>query len=181
MSFEQATEARVGPPLRAGEAETLLGFLTYHRDTLRWKASGLGSVDLNRALPPSSMTLGGLLKHLAFVEDNWWQVVWLGREPREPWASAPWSDDHDWDWNSAESDTPSELRAGFDAAVARSDDVFAGAVADAGLDGTSARADRHTGEHFTLRWILVHMIEEYARHNGHADLLRENIDGLVGE
>jgi hypothetical protein len=181
MSMEQAADVRLDPPLRADEADTLLGFLTYHRDTLRWKTSGLAAVDLHRALPPSSMTLGGLLKHLAYVEDNWWQEVWLGGEPNEPWASAPWSHDRDWDWHSASADSPEELRAAFDAAVARSDVIIGEALATVGLDGTSARADRSTGEPFTLRWIVVHLVEEYARHNGHADLLRENVDGLVGE
>ncbi|MGC5166645.1 DinB family protein [Luteimicrobium sp. DT211] len=181
MGFEQAADVRLDPPLQAGEAETLLGFLAYHRDTLRWKTSGLDAVDLRRPLAPSSMTLGGLLKHLAYVEDNWWRVVWLGSEPSEPWAAVDWSQDRDWEWHSAAADSPEELRAGFDAAVARSDAIVAAALASGGLDATSAGADRHTGERFTLRWIVVHLVEEYARHNGHADLLRENVDGLVGE
>jgi len=181
VSFEQAADVRLDPPLQAGEADTLLGFLAFHRDTLRWKTSGLDAADLRRPLPPSSMTLGGLLKHLAYVEDNWWRVVWLGQERSEPWDAVDWSEDRDWDWHSAAGDSPDELRAGFDVAVARSDAIAAEALRSVGLDGTSVGTDRHTGEPFTLRWILVHLVEEYARHNGHADLLRENVDGLVGE
>ncbi|PJI93369.1 DinB family protein [Luteimicrobium subarcticum] len=177
----ETADARVDPPLRGGEAATLRGFLAYHRDTLRWKTAGLGAADLRRPLPPSSMTLGGLLNHLAFVEDNWSQVVWLGRDASPPWDTAEWAADRDWEWTSAAHESPEALRARFDAAVARSDATFEAALADGGLDAVAARPDRHTGEPFSLRWVLVHLVEEYARHNGHADLLREHVDGLVGE
>lgn len=181
MSGEQAADARTDRPRQADEAETLLAFLTYHRDTLRWKTSGLDAASLARRLPPSSMTLGGLLKHLALVEDSWLGDVWLGAAETEPWASVDWDADPDWEWHSAAQDSPAALRALFDAAVARSDAAVRDALAGGGLDALSHRPDRRTGERFTLRWILMHLVEEYARHNGHADLLRENVDGLVGE
>jgi uncharacterized damage-inducible protein DinB len=182
VSGEQAADARAEPPVQAGEVDTLLGFLDYHRDTLRWKTSGLDAAALRLRLAPSSMTLGGLLKHLAYVEDNWWTTAWLGGSRGEPWASVDWAADPDWDWHSAAQDSPAELRATFDAVVARSDRTIREALATGGgLDALSQGLDRQTGERFTLRWILVHLIEEYARHNGHADLLRENVDGLVGE
>lgn len=81
---------RHDPPLQGDEAATLLGFLDFHRDTLRWKTSSLGAADLRRRVAPSGMTLGGLLHHLAFVEDHWCTVVWSGKPASEPWASADW-------------------------------------------------------------------------------------------
>jgi uncharacterized damage-inducible protein DinB len=167
---------RVDPALAADERTTLTGFLDYHRDTLRMKVEGLSAEQLRATLPPSDMTLGGMLKHLAFVEHWWTACILLGQEYAEPWASVDWRDDADWDWHSAAEDSPEELRALFDATVAESDAI----VAAADLDQLSVRTSR-TGEKFSLRWILVHLIEEYARHNGHADLIRESIDGVTGE
>jgi uncharacterized damage-inducible protein DinB len=169
---------RVDPALAGDERTTLTGFLDYHRDTLRMKVDGLTAEQLRATLPPSDMTLGGMLKHLAFVEHWWTSCVFLGQEYAEPWASVDWRSDADWDWHSAAEDGPEELRALFDAAVAASDAV----VAAADLDQLSVRESRReAGERFSLRWILVHLIEEYARHNGHADLIRESIDGVTGE
>jgi len=177
---ERLTPERTEPPHRSDEAGTLLGFLDYHRRTLLLKTDGLDADALRHRLPPTTMTLGGLLKHLAMVEDNWFTEVWLD-ERVEPWASADWKADRDWEWNSAAEDTPEELRALWDASVARSQRALAEALAAGGLDQESRRRHHGTGEPVTLRWILVHMIEEYARHNGHADLLRESIDGATGE
>jgi len=174
------TPERTDPPFGGDEAQTLLGFLDYHRRTLLLKVDGLDADALRRTLPPSTLTLGGLLKHLAMVEDNWFSHVWLD-EQVEPWASAPWDVDHDWELTSAAQDSPEELRALWDAAVARSQRTVETALAAGGLDQTGRRLRRDTGEGVSLRWILVHMIEEYARHNGHADLLREAVDGSTGE
>ena len=168
---------RADPPPAGDEAATLLGFLDYHRDTLRLKTAGLDEVQLDICLAPSTMTLGGMLKHLAFVEHWWFACVFEGHEYAEPWASVDWRSDADWDWHSAADDSPEELRAMLDAAVAASDQVVA-RVPDMGQ--LSQRAGRG-GSPFSMRWILTHMIEEYARHNGHADLIREWIDGEVGE
>lgn len=167
---------RIDPPLAADEKTTLLGFLDYHRDTLRLKTEGLDAAQLAATLPPSEMTLGGMLKHLALVEHSWLRRVFLGEEFWEPWASADWDADWDWDWHSAVDDTPEQLRTLFDETVADSDEVIAGA----GLDDLAVRPDKR-GEHGSLRWILLHLVEEYARHNGHADLIRESIDGVTGE
>ena len=171
---------RVDPPPAGDEPTMLVSFLDYHRDTLRLKTEGLTAEQLAATLAPSTMTLGGMMKHLALVEDYWLGEVLLGREAAEPWRSADWETDHDWEWHSAAGDDPVPLRALFDETVAASDRILAEAVRD-GLDRESVRGNRHTGEKFTLRWILVHLIEEYARHNGHADLIRESIDGTVGE
>ena len=157
----------------------LRAFLDYHRDTLRLKTAGLTAEQLSATHPPSTMTLGGMLKHLALVEDNWFSVVLLGNEDAEPWRTVDWDADRDWEWHSAASDTPEQLRALLVSAVAQSDAIVEELGAD--LDLLSVRADRRTGKPFSLRWILVHLIEEYARHNGHADLLRESIDGVTGE
>ncbi|PRZ04360.1 uncharacterized protein DUF664 [Isoptericola sp. CG 20/1183] len=172
---------RVEPPLRGDEITTLRTFLDYHRDTLRWKTAGLTATQLRTPLPPSTMTLGGLLKHLAYVESNWFQVVLAGRDALPPFDTVDWSDDPDWDWHSAHADSPDALRALLDAAVSASDEVLEAALAAGGLDALSVRESRHGDGRFSVRWILTHMIEEYARHNGHADLLREALDGETGE
>lgn len=175
------TVTRTAPPLQAPEAESLLSFLQFHRDTVRQKVAGLDAQQLNVTLAPSPMTLGGLLKHLALVEDNWFQDVLLGRPMPEPWASADWEDDVDWDWHSARADDPLSLLTLLEQAQERSDVAISEALLAGGLDTVSQRMDRHTGQPFSLRWILLHMIEEYARHNGHADLIRESIDGSTGD
>lgn len=171
---------RPEPPLAAGEVESLLGFLDYQRATLAWKCSGLDAAGLRATTAASSITLGGLLKHLAYVEDYWFSRRLHGREPHPPWDGVDWKADPDWDWNSAGDDTPEELFALWQEAVARSRTLVAEALADDGLERIAARtwAD---GRAPSLRWILLHMIEEYARHNGHADLVRESVDGLTGE
>jgi uncharacterized damage-inducible protein DinB len=168
---------RVDPPLSADETATVLGFLDYHRATLRRKVDGLDTAQLDTRLPPSTMTLGGMVKHLAFVEHWWTRCVFEGREYGEPWASVDWDADWDWDWHSAAGADPDELLALLDREVAAADEVVRRA---ADLGRLSERAGRE-GVPFSLRWILLHLVEEYARHNGHADLLREAIDGTVGE
>jgi hypothetical protein len=168
---------RVDPPPRGDERTLLLAYLDYHRETLRMKAAGLDAAQLDTALPPSEMTLGGMVKHLALVENSWLRDVFLGEGLSEPWRSVDWDADWDWDWHSAKGDSPEQIWALYDAMVADADTVIAGA----GLDDVSAKPSRRTGEPFNLRCILLHLIEEYARHNGHADLLRESIDGETGE
>ena len=174
---------RTDPPLAGTEAEVLVGFLDYHRDTLRIKTEGMDAQQLNRRLDPSTMTLGGLLKHTAYVEDWWFNQVFAGNPEPEPWASADWKADHDWEWHTAAQDSPEQLRALFDESVVVSDRIVSEALEAAeGLDASSQRSSHRLPESkFKLRWIVLHMIEEYARHNGHADLIRESIDGQVGE
>ncbi len=167
---------RQDPDPSGDERTTLEQFLDYQRATLSSKTEGLRQEQLTWRLPTSALTLAGLLKHLALVEDDWIQVRFLGRPESEPWASAPWDEDRDWEFHTAIDDDPDELRALYRAACGRS----RGAVAASALGDLSVGADRD-GRRWTLRWILIHLIEETARHNGHADLLREAIDGTVGE
>ncbi|SKC71667.1 DinB family protein [Krasilnikoviella flava] len=180
---EAEEDRRVDPPLRADELTTLRAFLDFHRDTLRWKTAGLTAEQLNAVHPPSSLTLGGLLKHLALVETDWFAVKLDGDTAMAPFDTADWDADRDWEFHSAADDSPEELRALLDAAVADSDRrVDAAVAAGEGLDRLSRTESNRPGEGaFSLRWILVHMIEEYARHNGQVDLIREAIDGATGE
>ncbi|NHN56876.1 DinB family protein [Calidifontibacter sp. DB0510] len=174
------TSERTEPPLSASEVEMLRGWLTFHRETLRDKASGLDSAGLNQTCGPSPITLGGLVKHMAYVEENWFVEVLDGEAAIAPWSEVDWSADEDWDWHSAADDTPEELFALWDRMIAESDRRLDAALRRGDLDQMSARAEKRSGQHFSLRWILVHMVEEYARHNGHADLVRESVDGKVG-
>ena len=174
---------RVEPSLVAGETEMLLAWLNYHRDTLRLKTEGLVGDQLAAPLPPSTMTLGGLLKHMALVEDYWFSVILMGNDDAEPWRSADWDTDRDWEWHTAFEDSPEELRRLFDDACAAADRILKRVLAEGGLDRLSVKVSKQPqeGQKFSLRWIILHMIEEYARHNGHADLIRESIDGVTGE
>lgn len=175
------TTERTDPRLATDEATTLVAFLDYHRDTLRMKTEGLTQGQLAQPLAPSSLTLAGLLKHLALVEASWFGEVLHGRPMGEPWDSVDWDADPDWEFRTAADDTPEQLRALFDAAVEQSRRNIDEALAAGGLDQLSVTLDRKENQRFSLRWILLHLIEEYARHNGHADYLREAIDGVTGE
>ncbi len=126
------------------------------------------------------MTAAGLLKHLSFVEDYWFTYRLHGRPPAEPWASVDWAADGDWDWHSAADDSRDQLWELWRTAVVRSRACVEEALAGEGLDMV-CRTPWPDGRSPSLRWILVHLVEEYARHNGHADLLREAIDGQTGE
>lgn len=171
---------RPEPPLGADELATLTGFLDYQRATLAWRCSELDAAAMQVTVGRSTMTLGGLLKHMAMVEDYWFSHRLLGRERSEPWRSADWDADRDWEWTSAAADAPEEIRALWSSAVDHARDLTAAALADGGLEQL-ARNAWSDGRAPSLRWILCHMIEEYARHNGHADLIRESIDGQTGE
>jgi uncharacterized damage-inducible protein DinB len=171
---------RPEPPLAADETATLLGFLDYQRATLAWKCAGLSSDGLNTQVAASSMTLGGILKHMALVEDGWFSHNLYDREYHSPWDAVDWKADRDWEWHTAADDSPAELRAIWQEAVVRSRSLVADALARGGLDQL-ARRTWPDGRAPSLRWILCHMIEEYARHNGHADLIRESVDGETGE
>ena len=171
---------RPEPPAAGDEAATLLGFLDYQRATLAWKCSGLDAAGMRATVAASSITLGGLLKHLAYVEADWFSQSLHGRDREPPWDTVDWKADPDWEWHSAAQDTPEQLFALWRDAVVRSRSRVTEAMADGGLDRL-ARRTWPDGSAPSLRWILCHMIEEYARHNGHADLIRESVDGLVGE
>jgi uncharacterized damage-inducible protein DinB len=167
---------RVDPDQNADEKASLEQFLDFQRATMLMKAQGLSKQQLNQPIPTSTLTLAGLLKHLTLNEDAWFGERFAGHTELEPWASAPFDADPDWEFHTAMDDEPDDLRALYEASAARSREIIAGADLD---DLAVARS--RSGGHFTLRWIILHMVEETARHAGHADLLREAIDGVVGE
>ena len=171
---------RPEPPMQSPELETLLGFLEWQRSTFAWKCTGLDADHLRRVVGVSTMTIGGLLKHMTFVEQYWFRRALHGADPLPPWDTIDWATDRDWDWRSATHDTPDELESMWRTAVQDSRDLVTTALQRGGLDQLAdiTWPNRETPN---LRWIIVHMIEEYARHNGHADLIRETIDGAVGE
>ena len=172
----------VGNAIGVTTQALLVAFLDYHRDTLRLKTEGLTSDQLAQRLAPSALTLGSLLKHVALNEASWFGEVLHGRPMPEPWASADWEADRDWEMTSAADDSPEELRRLLDEAIALADRNIRQVLDAGGLEALSVRESHHAEEgRFSLRWILLHMIEEYARHNGHADLIRESIDGSTGE
>ncbi len=171
------TSELIEPPLAANERETLVSFLDYFRTVLIRKAEGLTAEQLAVTVAPSSLTLGGLVVHMALVESSWFNDGFAGNDPREPWASAPWDDDRDWELTNAGTWSPQEALELLRTAIAESSKILEGA---ASLDQLAVRSSGDRGAP-SLRWILVHMIEEYARHCGHADLLRESIDGQTGD
>jgi len=173
-------QGRPEPPVAGDETGTLVGFLEWQRATLAWKTAGLDATGMRAKVAASSMTLGGMLKHLAYVEDAWCSQRLLGRDPHPPWDTVDWKQDPDWDWRTAAGDDPAALMALWQDAVARSRSLVAAAITDGGL-GQLAQWSWSDGQTPSLRWILFHLIEEYARHNGHADLIRESLDGLTGE
>jgi hypothetical protein len=168
---------RTDPHPNGSESSLLVEYLDYQRETVLSKTEGLTQAQLIVEHPPSELTLAGLLHHLALVEENWMEVRFSGLPEREPWAGVDWDADPDWDFHTAGSMEPDQLRDRYRQACERSRQVVSAA---SGPDQLSAKplAD---GRHFSLRWVLLHLIEETARHAGHADLLREGIDGSVGE
>ncbi|MDQ3645394.1 MAG: DinB family protein [Actinomycetota bacterium] len=164
---------RIDPPAAAGESETLHAFLDYHRATLLSKIEGVSDEDLRWSPVPSGTTLLGLVKHLAYVERWWFQDRFAGREA----GTYPWTDgDWDADFRIEPDETTAEIVDLYLREVAQSRAITDGVD----LEERAQRA-RKTAEPATLRWIVAHMIEEMARHNGHADILRELIDGVTGE
>ncbi|WP_369147838.1 DinB family protein [Streptomyces sp. R44] len=168
------------PPLAGTEAAAVLGALERQRATPAWKCSGLDAAGLRATFGASTLTLGGLLKHLAHVEDSHFARLWLASAVGAPWGSVDWDGDPDWDYRSAAQDTPEQLRALWRESVARSRVIVDEALRAGGLDQLGAHTTR-SGERPNLRRILLDLIEEYARHAGHADLIRESVDGLTGE
>jgi uncharacterized damage-inducible protein DinB len=169
-----------GPPVAGNETDTLLGELERVRGYLAWKCGGLDQAGLRATLGPSTMTLGGLLKHMALVEDHYFSVKLFGSDPRPPFDVIDWDADPDWEWESAALDSPEQLMSLWEEAVTRSRALTAKALAEGGLDRPAAFT-WPDGRTPSLRRFLVDMIEEYARHVGHADLIRESVDGLTGE
>jgi len=169
------------PPVAGTEIETLLGALERQRGYVAWKCAGLDAAGLDTRLAPSTMTLGGLLKHLALCEDDMFSVKLHGHPEYEPFAGVDWAGDPDWEWRTAADDSPERLMSLWRTTVERSQKFVAEALAGAaGLD-VLAQHKWRDGRSHSLRRLLIDMIEEYARHVGHIDLIRESIDGLVGE
>ena len=168
------------PPLAGTETEHIVGALDRLRTTFRWKADALDAAGLQARTATSSLTLGGLLKHLAAVEDYYFTAKMRGEPMGAPWDSTGWDGSNDWEFQSAADDTPDELYALWDGAVERSRTRLDAALADGGLDQL-VHASRSDGRHASMRRLLCDLIEEYGRHTGHADLIREAVDGRVGE
>jgi uncharacterized damage-inducible protein DinB len=175
-STDLSTEIEL--PIAGSEIETLLGALDRNRRTFAWKCFGLSADEMRRTLGPSTMTLAGLVKHVALVEDYYF-ALGLGESMPQPWSDVDFEADPDWDWHSAAEDSPEELQALWEAATGRSRAAVAAFLAEESAD-SRVRWSEST-EPPNLRRMLVDMVEEYARHTGHADLIRESIDGLVGE
>jgi hypothetical protein len=166
------TDDRVGPSATAPEREMLRGFLDFHRATLAMKCDGLSDEQLRRAsMPPSSLSLLGLVRHMAEVERTWFRKVINGED-----IPLVWSPDNDYQvaYDASQS-SRSEAFAAWQAEVERSRAIEAGAGS---LDLT-VHAPRW-GEDVSLRLVMLHVLLEYGRHNGHADFLREGIDGVTG-
>ncbi len=171
------------PPLAGTELEHLLGALDRLRATFRWKADGLDAAGLDVSVGASSLTIGGLLKHLALSEDYVSTHKLTGDKVGEPWRSiAPpdWDGFDDWELTSAADDSPAELYALYDGAVERCRARFDAAVAAGGL-GAPVAANDGEGNHASVRRLILDLVEEYGRHTGHADLIREAVDGRTGE
>ena len=166
------TTERIGPPVIAGEREMLRAFLDFHRATLAMKCDGLADEDLRRqSMPPSTLSLLGLVRHMAEVERAWFRKV-IGRED----IPLVWSDQGDYQVAyDASAATRSEAFGAWEAEVRHSRRIEEQAES---LDVTGYQAS--WGEDVSLRLVMLHLMHEYARHNGQADLLREGIDGIVG-
>ena len=158
------------PPTPADEKTTLSAFLDWYRDNLVRKVEGLDREAVTRHLVPSLTTLLGIVKHMAYVERGWFQSTFLGVDVYRPGSQG----DRDAEFRIEEDETPEAILALYQQEVARSQEIVAGASLE---DHARRQHDRD----YTLRWIMVHMIEETARHVGQADILRELTDGATGE
>ncbi|MDH3683048.1 MAG: DinB family protein [Acidimicrobiia bacterium] len=164
------------PGRRNDELTTLSAFLDFYRTVMLRKGSGLTPDQLATTTAASTLTIASLIRHMTLVEDHWFDATFAGLPEREPWASADWDADRDWEMTTANGMTFVDLRTDFDEACERSRSHVAAATS---LDVLAIGGD--PTDRVSLRWILIHMIEEYARHCGHADLLREALDGRVGD
>jgi uncharacterized damage-inducible protein DinB len=174
MFTDPATDPRLGGPTLTGERETLADYLDFHRKTLQLKCEGLDPEQLaRRSVPPSTMSLLGLVRHMAHVERVWFRIRFAGHDVPRLYQT-PEEPDADFDGAVGDQAVVDEAWARWREEVAFAEEFFR----DHDLDFVGSTGD---GDPFSLRELIVHMIEEYARHNGHADLLRECIDGRVGQ
>lgn len=167
----------IEPQHAADERTTLCEFLDYYRGVLLRKVDGLDDHQARNRISPSKMDLLGLVRHIALVEQWWFGTVFAGIDEPELWFDPA---DSDRDWHHTPSDTLAEALAEYSRVVAQARQIVSGTTSLDQLSAVAAGPPEHRS-HRSMRWILVHMIEEYARHCGHADLLRERIDGSVGD
>lgn len=160
-------------PLVADERPMLLAFLTFYRHSLLHRADGLSHDQMQQPLTDSGLTISRLLGHMAFVEHHWFAMCLDGEGPHPLFADLDWEADNDAEMTLAQSWSIDELHEVYHAAIADSDRRI---EASESLDRLTEKTNGD-GEHWNLRWLMIHMIEEYARHAGHADLIRESIDG----
>ena len=158
------------PPRQADERDTLAAFLDLQRGVMLRKVADLDDERLRRPMTPSGLTLLGMLKHLAYVERWWFRVVFAGEDVSFPWTD----DDPDADWRAEPDESVDSIAALYRDECAAAREI----VAAASLDDTCTTSQ---SDSITLRWIVTHMIEETARHLGHADIMREAIDGSTGD
>src|SRR5690242_8233460 len=168
---------RIEPGPAGGERELRGQYLDFQRATVLAKTEGLSREQMARRHAPSALTLAGMLYHLALVEETWLEVRFLGLPEREPWAGVDFDADPEWEFRTSAEMEPEQLRQRYREACERSRQAAAQA---SGL-GQESVMTFPDGRHFTLGWVLLHLLEETARHAGHADLIREAIDGTVGE
>lgn len=167
---------------RSDELTSLLGMLRAQRDAIRAKTRDMTADQLAMPHPPSTMTLGGLLRHLTRVEYSWSVRVWADLPPEEPWVSAPWADDENWDWRWSADGDPAALRQEWEQACRRTDEIILTEPdLDAEVPVQPFTAHEGPDAVITRRYVLLHLIEEVARHAGHADLLAEAVDGRTGQ
>ena len=163
-------DTRIDPPVGGPERAMLDAWLDWERATVLWKVEGLSDEQLRRRLVPSATTMLGIVKHLGYVERSWFQMRMEGQDLAVPWSDA----DPDADFRIEPNESTASVLAWYEEQVTKSRAI----AAASSLDQTAKRPDHSD---ITLRWIMVHMIEETARHNGHLDILREQIDGSTGE
>ncbi len=177
MFVDLEIDPRVDPPPLGDERATLIGFLRWQRETLELKCSGLDAADLaRRAAEPSTISLLGLVRHMAGVERGWFRHFMAGQEA-PPLFTSDTDGDPDFDGAVPDPAVVAEAWLLWQDEMAFTDRF----VADApDLDVVGKVTDAWRGQ-MSLRWVLTHLVEEYARHNGHADLLREQIDGRLGQ
>jgi len=162
-------------PYNATELTSLCAFLDAHRDKLLEHMAGVDEADLRERMVPSGTSLLGLVKHLGYIERWWFQIVFAGLDV--PLASQ--GGDPDAEWRIEPDETSRDVISFYKAEVARSRELIAGAAPETRAKSTG-QTSRGPASQFSLRWILLHMIEEVAQHNGHADVLRELIEARQG-
>jgi hypothetical protein len=170
-----------GPPVAGDEVATLIGSLERQRATFAWKVGGLDRAALSTTVGASAITLGGLVKHLAFTEVIHFCTRVMGQRPGDPWEDVDWDAEPEWPWTSAAEDEPAYLYGLWRDSVVRARASLAEAIAEGGLDRPTVWSPDGSDVRPSARRVLADMVEEYARHTGHADLIREAVDGVVGE